>query len=150
MASTSDNKTVSFSDTVEHFISENESEEENEYLEDYVEPVSERECRSSSDEDQLELFDKLLEGARFEPSRSFSRTYSEKFVTAIRQRNEDDEYDNSSVYSKISSCSSGIFCSTIQSSQSEGEQSNANEPPSKLSKSVLKRPIWQQKSRTNA
>jgi len=64
MASTSDSKMVSFSDIVEQFVSESDPEEEDKnYLDVYVESVSEGEHWSSSDKDQLELFDQLLEGA---------------------------------------------------------------------------------------
>ena len=150
-ANTSDNKTVSFSDTLEHFISEKEnesdeknesdeekeSEEENEYPEDYVESVSEGEYWSSSDEDHLELFDKILEGARFGSSRKVEPVQRNSLLLFDKDilNEEDEEYDDSSVYSEISSCCSGMLCGTSQSSQSEGEQSDV---PSKLSKSVLK------------
>ena len=138
MASTSDSKTVSFSDIVEQFVSESDPEEDENYLDDYVESVSEGEHWSSNDEDQLELFDQLLEGARFgslirlDPvQRNSLLLFDKDFL------NEDDEeLDGSSVYSEISSSCSGMFCSTSQSSQSEEEHSDIVEvePPSKQSK----------------
>ena len=127
------------SDIVEQFVSESDPEEEDEnYLDDYVESVSEGEHWSSSDEDQLELFDQLLEGARFGSLRKLDPVQRNSLLLFDKDfLNEDDEeLDDSSVYSEISSSCSGMFCGTSQSSQNEEEHSDVVEvePPSKQSK----------------